>query len=54
MNGVRTIRGIFNTQACNPILVVPPNAFLAITIFAICCTFIALTDLPFSDREDCC
>jgi hypothetical protein len=28
MNSVRIIRGIYNIQACNPILVVPPNAII--------------------------
>ena len=28
MNSVRIIRGIFNIQACNPIVVVPPNAII--------------------------
>ena len=28
MNSVRRIRGISNIQACNPILVVPPNIII--------------------------
>ena len=54
-NRVLTFRkGVFNTQACYAIPVVPPNAFLAITILPFAAHPIALTYLPSSDREDYC